>query len=71
MVHSFSYKGLNPEIAQLNLLSENTWSVIIFSLNGLVFILLGTQLPQILMTIWQDANIQKGMLFVYIIGITF
>lgn len=71
MVHSFSYKGLNPEIAQLNLLSKNTWSVIIFSLNGLVFILLGTQLPQILMTIWQDANIQKGMLFVYIIGITF
>ncbi|AQP86390.1 TPA_asm: sodium:proton antiporter [Listeria monocytogenes] len=71
MVHSFSYKGLNPEIAQLNLLSKNTWSVIIFSLNGLVFILLGTQLPQILMTIWQDANIQKGMLFVYILGITF
>ncbi|AIS60673.1 Na+/H+ antiporter [Listeria ivanovii] len=70
MVHSFSYKKINPEIAQLNLLSKNTWSVITFSLNGLVFILLGTQLPQIMETIWLDSGIHKSMLFVYILGIT-
>ncbi|WP_338650153.1 Na+/H+ antiporter [Listeria seeligeri] len=70
MVHSFSYKKINPEIAQLNLLSKNTWSVIIFSLNGLVFVLLGTQLPQIMETIWIDSGIHKSMLFVYILGIT-
>ncbi|WP_271003558.1 Na+/H+ antiporter [Listeria seeligeri] len=70
MVHSFSYKKNNPEIAQLNLLSKNTWSVIIFSLNGLVFVLLGTQLPQIMETIWIDSGIHKSMLFVYILGIT-
>ncbi|WP_271006030.1 Na+/H+ antiporter [Listeria seeligeri] len=70
MVHSFSYKKINPEIAQLNLLSKNTWSVIIFSLNGLVFVLLGTQLPQIMETIWSDSGIHKSMLFVYILGIT-
>ncbi|MBC1532117.1 Na+/H+ antiporter [Listeria seeligeri] len=70
MVHSFSYKKINPEIAQLNLLSKNTWSVIIFSLNGLVFVLLGTQLPQIMETIWVDSGIHKSMLFVYILGIT-
>ncbi|AHI56789.1 Na+/H+ antiporter [Listeria ivanovii] len=70
MVHSFSYKKINPEIAQLNLLSKNTWSVITFSLNGLVFILLGTQLPQIMETIWLDSDIHKSMLFVYIFGIT-
>lgn len=70
MVHSLSYKKMNPEIAQLNLLSKNTWSVIIFSLNGLVFVLLGTQLPQIMTAIWQDASIHKSMLFVYILGIT-
>lgn len=70
MVHSFSYKKINPEIAQLNLLSKNTWSVIIFSLNGLVFVLLGTQLPQIMETIWLDSGIHKSMLFVYILGIT-
>lgn len=70
MVHSFSYKKINPEIAQLNLLSKNTWSVIIFSLNGLVFVLLGTQLPQIMETIWIDSGIYKSMLFVYILGIT-
>ncbi|MBC1765569.1 Na+/H+ antiporter [Listeria seeligeri] len=70
MVHSFSYKKINPEIAQLNLLSKNTWSVIIFSLNGLVFVLLGTQLPQIMETIWIDSGIHKSMLFMYILGIT-
>ncbi|MBC1355450.1 Na+/H+ antiporter [Listeria welshimeri] len=70
MVHSFSYKRMNPEIAQLNLLSKNTWSVIIFSLNGLVFVLLGTQLPQIMTAIWQDSSIHRSMLFVYILGIT-
>lgn len=70
LVHSFSYKKINPEIAQLNLLSKNTWSVIIFSLNGLVFVLLGTQLPQIMETIWIDSGIHKSMLFVYILGIT-
>ncbi|MBC1483059.1 Na+/H+ antiporter [Listeria sp. FSL L7-1509] len=70
IVHSFSYKKINPEIAQLNLLSKSTWSVITFSLNGLVFILLGTQLPQIMETIWLDSGIHKSMLFVYILGIT-
>lgn len=71
MVHSFSYKRINPEMAQLNLLSKNTWSVIIFSLNGLVFVLLGTQLPQIMTAIWEDTGIHKSMLFLYIFGITF
>lgn len=53
------------------MLSKNTWSVIIFSLNGLVFVLLGTQLPQIMTAIWEDTGIHKSMLFLYIFGITF
>lgn len=71
IVHSFSYKRTNPEVAKLNMLSKNTWSVIIFSLNGLVFVLLGTQLPEIIKTIWQESNIGKGTLLLYIFIITF
>ncbi|MBR5526013.1 MAG: sodium:proton antiporter, partial [Brochothrix sp.] len=70
LVHSMSYKRMNPETAQLNTLSKNTWSVITFSLNGLVFVLLGTQLPSILQKIWANHDLDKGMLFVYIIAIT-
>ncbi|WP_187373551.1 cation:proton antiporter domain-containing protein [Neobacillus jeddahensis] len=70
IVHSFSYKRLNPEIAQLNLLSKNTWSMITFSLNGLVFILLGTQLPEVMHTIWENEQFLKGTLLLYIFGIT-
>ena len=71
IVHSFSYRKMNPEVAKLNILSKNTWSVIIYSLNGLVFVILGTQLPSIIRTIWKDSSIDKGRLLIYILGITF
>ncbi len=70
IVHSISYKRLNPEVAQLNLLSKNTWVMITFTLNGLVFILLGTQIPEITHVIWENEEISKGSLFLYILSIT-
>ncbi|PEJ59024.1 sodium:proton antiporter [Bacillus sp. AFS002410] len=70
IVHSFSYKHMNPEIVQLNLLSKNTWSVLTFSLNGLVFILLGTQIPIILQTVRQKNYISSDTLLIYILSIT-
>ncbi|MBD7908156.1 cation:proton antiporter [Sporosarcina gallistercoris] len=70
IVHSLSYKKLNVEIAQLNLLSKNTWSVITFSLNGLVFVLLGTQIPSILQTILNDQHLEIITLLGYIFAIT-
>lgn len=71
IVHSFTYKRITPETAQLNTLSKNTWSVIVFSLNGLVFILLGTQLPEIIKTIWQNPDINNNTILLYIFAITF
>lgn len=70
IVHSLSYKKLNVEIAQLNLLSKNTWSVITFSLNGIVFVLLGTQIPSILQTILNDQKHDIITLLGYILAIT-
>ncbi|WP_025784018.1 Na+/H+ antiporter [Sporosarcina sp. D27] len=70
IVHSLSYKKLNVEVAQLNLLSKNTWSVISFSLNGIVFVLLGTQLPSILQTILNDQHLEIITLLGYIAAIT-
>lgn len=70
MLHSFSYRKLDPGIAQLNLLSRNTWAVLTFSLNGLVFILLGTQLPHIIRTIWLSNKVSNVTVFLYIFAIT-
>lgn len=70
IVHSYTYKRIHPETAQLSTLSKNTWSVIIFSLNGLVFILLGTQLPEIINTIWKNSSVSKSTLLLYILLIT-
>lgn len=52
IAHSFGYKKMNPEVAKLRVVSKSAWSVIIFVLNGLMFLLLGTQLPDIIQTIW-------------------
>ncbi|MEG0551092.1 MAG: sodium:proton antiporter [Vagococcus sp.] len=70
LVYSNSYKRVNPEVAQLHLLSKNTWSVFTFSLNGLVFILLGLQLPSVIHVIWESNQINNGRLIMYILLIT-
>ncbi|MGX7024874.1 cation:proton antiporter [Vagococcus hydrophili] len=70
LIYSFSYKKVNPEIAQLHLLSKNTWAVFTFSLNGLVFVLLGLQLPAAIQTVWENNNISNLMLIFYILVIT-
>lgn len=59
VAHSIGYRKLNPELAKLNIVSKSTWSVIIFVLNGLVFLLLGTQLPEIVRTIWESREISN------------
>lgn len=70
IVHSMSYKRFNPENAQMRLLSKNTWSVITFSLNGIVFVLLGTQLPKIVQVILNDSSVKIIVVIGYIIAIT-
>lgn len=70
IAHSFSYKKMNPEVAKLRVVSKSTWSVIIFVLNGLVFLLLGTQLPDIIQTIWNSAEIGNFKVFMYTLLLT-
>ena len=70
IVHSLTYRRFNPQVAQMNILSKNTWSVITFSLNGIVFVLLGTQLPKILQAIVHDRNVSILTLIGYPLAIT-
>ncbi|MDT2814932.1 sodium:proton antiporter [Vagococcus carniphilus] len=70
LVYSKSYQRVNPEVAQLHLISKNTWSVFTFSLNGLVFVLLGIQLPSVIQVIWESNVIKNSRLIFYILLIT-
>lgn len=70
IAHSFGYKKLDPEVARLNIVSKSTWSVIIYVLNGLVFLLLGTQLPEIIRTIWSNSSLGHVQVISYTLVLT-
>lgn len=70
IAHSFSYKQMSPEVAKLSIVSKSTWSVIIFVLNGLVFLLLGTQLPEIIQTVWNNPDIGNVQVILYTLLLT-
>ncbi|EUJ33391.1 putative Na+/H+ antiporter [Listeria floridensis FSL S10-1187] len=67
LVQSLGYQKMNPESAKLNTISKNTWSVIIFSLNGIVFVLLGTQLPHIATSIFENSGVSNFSLIGYVL----
>jgi len=49
--HSFLHDKFNPEKIKLTIAQDSVWEFITFILNGLVFVMLGTQLPGIVKTI--------------------
>jgi len=48
IVHSLYRDKLNPETIKLEYAQNSAWELVSFSLDGLVFIILGTQLPHII-----------------------
>jgi len=70
VAHSLGYRKLNPELAKLNIVSKSTWSVIVFVLNGLVFLLLGTQLPEIVQTVWESPDTNNIQVILYTLLLT-
>ncbi|WP_163654547.1 Na+/H+ antiporter [Listeria sp. PSOL-1] len=71
IIHAVERKKLDPQQVKLSVVSKSTWSVIIFVLNGLVFLILGTQLPSIIEVVWRDSDISNTQVIAYILLITF
>ena len=63
-------RDLGPAISRMNIVSSSVWEVLTFALNGIVFVLLGTQLPNSLGGIWIDDGIDDVSLLAYILLIT-
>ena len=63
-------RELGPAMSRMNIVSSSVWKVLTFALNGVVFVMLGTQLPQAFGDMWVDTGIRNSDLVLYILVIT-
>lgn len=63
-------RDFGPSMSRMNIVSNSVWQVLTFALNGIVFVLLGTQLPQSFGDLWVEDGISNVDLIVYILAIT-
>lgn len=62
---------IGPNVSRMNIVSSSVWRVLTFALNGIVFVLLGTQLPSAFTQTWPAGlSMNSVMLVAYVIGIT-
>nr|WP_229691994.1 Na+/H+ antiporter [Paenibacillus radicis (ex Gao et al. 2016)] len=54
VIHAVERDKIRHEEVELRVVSDSTWSVILFVLNGFVFVLLGLQIPDVMTAIFQD-----------------
>jgi len=71
IAHSFNRDKFNPEKANFVIASESGWKMLFFALEGLVFVIMGTQLPNILNSINEHIySITNWKIITYILLIT-
>lgn len=71
LVNVISPRAIGPSISRMNIVSSSVWRVLSFALNGVVFVLLGTQLPNAMRRTWDDQTIDNFALIGYILALTF
>lgn len=70
VVHAVERERSESRTLELQKVSDNTWSVILYILNGLVFVLLGLQIPDASRVIIEDPNLSNVQVLGYIVAIT-
>ncbi|WP_165046274.1 sodium:proton antiporter [Adlercreutzia sp. ZJ138] len=65
-----STNDAGPSVSKMNIVSSSVWKVLAFALNGVVFVLLGTQLPRAMQRTWDDVTISNVSLILYVALIT-
>ena len=63
-------RGISPSASRINIVSSSVWDVFTFALNGVVFVLLGTQLPHAFGNMWVENGISNVDLIIYIVVLT-
>ena len=70
IVHAIERDREQSPKVQLQVVSKSTWSVILYILNGLVFMFLGLQIPHVLGEIFKDPLFDNVKVISYILLIT-
>ncbi|MCM2674174.1 Na+/H+ antiporter [Alkalicoccobacillus plakortidis] len=70
VVHAIERERSESRTLELQKVSDNTWSVILYILNGLVFVLLGLQVPDASRVVLEDPTFGNGAVIAYIFAIT-
>ncbi|PKR85302.1 Na+/H+ antiporter [Heyndrickxia camelliae] len=70
IVHAIERDREKSPTVELQVVSKSTWTVILYVLNGLVFVLLGLQIPSVATTIFKDPLFNNFVVIKYIIIIT-
>ncbi|WP_195574176.1 Na+/H+ antiporter [Paenibacillus sp. 1001270B_150601_E10] len=66
LVHAIQEERTEKSMVKLHIVAASTWSVLLFVLNGLVFVLLGLQLPEAIGTIFSDPLYSNKRVFSFI-----
>ncbi|WP_338001029.1 Na+/H+ antiporter [Neobacillus terrae] len=69
IVHTLIRERTETLIAEEHVLTENIWSVFTFILNGIVFILLGLNIPASMKATVESPNISNGIAIIYVVAI--
>lgn len=69
IVHSLISKRTETSVAEEQVLTENIWSIILFVLNGIVFLLLGLNIPLSMSETIADPNIGNLKAIGYVVAI--
>ncbi|MDF2633701.1 MAG: sodium:proton symporter [Pelosinus sp.] len=69
IVQAIDRDHAEPSMANLQVVSRSTWSVIVFILNGIVFLILGLQIPDVTRVIFSDKTISNMQVMGYITAI--
>ncbi len=71
VIHSIEQDHMESAFSgRMRVVSESTWSVVLFILNGLIFVILGLEIPDVLKVIWKDENFNNLKVFNYIVFIS-
>ncbi|GGD51121.1 Na+/H+ antiporter [Paenibacillus nasutitermitis] len=70
IVHAIERDRSESLTMKLQFVSAGTWSVILFILNGLVFVILGLQIPSVLAAIFENNAFNNGQVLSYIVVIS-
>ena len=66
----FRDRKISPYQSRLNIALSSVWKVVGFTLNGVVFVLLGIQLPNAMQSTWDNLYINNFVLIGYVLVLT-